>query len=234
MKRLIIIGAGGHARSIAEIVLDQGGYALAGFLDDAYPGVQSLWEFPVLGKVDALAGFRGVADAVFVAIGNNRVRESLFHALSEAGFELPNLIHARAIVSSRAVLWRGVAIMAGAIVGTEAVLGDGVIVNAGAVVDHHARVEDFGHLGVNASMAGGSRLGRGAWMQAGAALGYGVEIDAGQVLEPGAGLAKIARLDAPAERQVRRVGLMSGQIAVPDDFDRMGGREIERLFGDSE
>ena len=72
--------------------------------------------------------------------------------------------------------------MAGAIVGTEAHLGAGVIVNWRAVVDHHCRTEDFGHLGINAGMAGGSVLGRGAWMQAGAVLGYGVKVEAGVVL----------------------------------------------------
>jgi UDP-3-O-[3-hydroxymyristoyl] glucosamine N-acyltransferase len=77
------------------------------------------------------------------------------------------------------------AIMAGAILGTEARLGVGCIVNCGAVVDHHATVEDFGQLGVNASMAGGSLLGRSAWMQAGAALGYGVMVPSGEVLPPG-------------------------------------------------
>ena len=80
---------------------------------------------------------------------------------------------------------QGVAIMAGAIVGTEARLGVGSIVNCGAVVDHHATVEDFGHLGVNASMAGDTVLGRGAWMQVGAALGYGVKISSGVTLDPG-------------------------------------------------
>ena len=75
--------------------------------------------------------------------------------------------------------------MAGAIVATEARLGVSSIVNCGAVVDHHATVEDFGHLGVNASMAGGTVLGRGAWMQAGAALGYGVRVAEGEVLLPG-------------------------------------------------
>lgn len=75
--------------------------------------------------------------------------------------------------------------MAGAIVGTEAVLGQGVIVNCGAVVDHHAQVHDFGHLGVNACMAGGSVLGALAWMQAGSAIGYGMQLAAGTVLKPG-------------------------------------------------
>lgn len=185
MRRLIIIGAGGHACSITDIVLEQGDYGLVGFVDDAYPDLESVWEFPVLGKVDAAAGLRAMAEYAFVAIGNNRVRESLFQVLANAGFKLPNIVHPRAIVSSRAILGRGVAIMAGAVVGTEASLGDGVIVNAGAVVDHHARVEDFGHLGVNTAMAGGSQLGYGAWMQAGSALGYGVEVPAGRILAPG-------------------------------------------------
>lgn len=75
--------------------------------------------------------------------------------------------------------------MAGAIIGTEARLGIGSIVNCGAVVDHHATVEDFGHLGVNASMAGGTRLGRGAWMQAGSTLAYGAVVPSSITVGPG-------------------------------------------------
>ena len=185
MRHLIVIGAGGHARSIADIVLEQGECSLVGFVDDAYPDLKSVWGFPVLGKVDTAAGLRGMAEYAFVAIGNNKVRERLFQVLADAGFGMPNIIHPRAIVSPRAILGHGVAIMAGAVVGTEASLGDGTIMNAGAVVDHDARVENFGHLGVNAAMAGGSKLGRGAWMQAGSAIGYGVEVPAGRILAPG-------------------------------------------------
>ena len=75
--------------------------------------------------------------------------------------------------------------MAGAVVGTEAQLGEGVIVNCGATVDHHCRVDAFGHLGVNACMAGESVLGHRAWMQAGSALGYGVHVEDEAVLAPG-------------------------------------------------
>jgi hypothetical protein len=55
-------------------------------------------------------------------------------------------------------------------------------------VDHHAQVHEFGHLGVNACMAGGSVLGALAWMQAGSAIGYGVQLAAGTVLKPGEAL----------------------------------------------
>jgi UDP-3-O-[3-hydroxymyristoyl] glucosamine N-acyltransferase len=125
-----------------------------------------------------------------VAIGNNGLREKLCEQLLAAGFELATVIHPRAIVSLRAKIGPGTAIMAGAIVGTEAQLGTGVIINSGAIVDHHAQVHDYGHLGVNACMAGGSILGKGSWIQAGSALGYGVKVEANTVLLPGTALPK--------------------------------------------
>jgi sugar O-acyltransferase (sialic acid O-acetyltransferase NeuD family) len=189
MKRLVIIGAGGHGRAVAEIVLATRQYQLAGFLDDASPRLGRLWDLPVFGPTSAIEECRTQADAVIVAIGNNRVRENAHVSLRRAGFEIATVIHPRAIVSARAMVGCGCTIMMGALVGTEAELGEGVILNTGAVVDHHCRVEDFGHVGTNASMAGGSVLGRGAWMQAGSALGYGVRIPAGGVLDPGQGLS---------------------------------------------
>ncbi len=189
MKRLLIVGAGGHGRSVAEAALTAGQYELVGFVDDAALGLRQVWEWPVFGATAELAPCRRHADAAIVAIGNNRLREELHERLEAAGFELATIVHPKSIVSPRAVMGAGTAIMAGAIVGTEAQLGAGVIVNCAAVVDHHCRVEDFGHLGVNAGMAGGSVLGRGAWMQAGSVLGYGVKVEAGVVLAPGQALS---------------------------------------------
>lgn len=190
VKRLLIVGAGGHGRSVAEAVLAAGVYQLAGFLDDAFPGVGRVWDWPVFGPTAELANSLQHADAAIVAIGNNGLREDLHQRLYAAGFELATVIHPRAIVSPRACIGLGSAIMAGAIIGTEARLGAGVIVNCGAVVDHDCRVHDFGHLGVNAAMAGGSVLGRGAWMQAGSVLGFGAMVEAGVVLAPGEAVSK--------------------------------------------
>lgn len=54
------------------------------------------------------------------------------------------------------------------------------------------------------------------------------------IAKAGKPLVKVTRLDAPSEGQIRRLGFMEGQIAVPDDFDSMAANEIERLFGDDE
>lgn len=170
---------------MAEAVLASGEFVVTGFLDDVYPELELVWDIQVLGKVTDLAQWRGAADCAFVAIGNNALRQEVAARLREAGFSLATVVHPRAIVSPTSVIGEGSAIMAGSIIGTEACLGEGVIVNCAAVVDHHCRVGNFGHLGVNAAMAGGSGLGAAAWMQAGSALGYGVQIETGCVLEPG-------------------------------------------------
>lgn len=183
--RLLVVGAGGHGRSVAEAAELSGQFEAVGFLDDALLAGKSVLNVAVLGPMVSMSHHRSAADQTIVAIGNNAVREKLMLQLTSAGFVHATVIHPRAIVSPSAVLSEGSAVMAGAIVGTEARLGVGSIVNCGAVVDHHAIVEDFGHLGVNASMAGGTALGRGAWMQAGAALGYGVTVPAGVTLAPG-------------------------------------------------
>lgn len=183
--RLLVVGAGGHGRSVAEAAKLSGQFEVVGFLDDAAPVGERVLGSHVLGTVASMTGHCSVIDQAVVAIGNNAIREKLMQQLTEAGYAMATVVHPCAFVSPSAVVGGGTAIMAGAIVGTEARVGVGSIVNCGAVVDHHARVEDFGHLGVNASMAGGTVLGRGAWMQVGAALGYGVKIPSAVTLEPG-------------------------------------------------
>jgi sugar O-acyltransferase (sialic acid O-acetyltransferase NeuD family) len=187
MRSLVIIGAGGHGRSVAEAVLLCNEYSLAGFLDDSWPDNLIVWKYPIFGDTSSLALCSYYGDAAIVAIGNNSVRSGLQKRLIETGMPIATIIHPEAMVSPRAVIGAGSTIMAGAVVGTEAELGAGVIVNCGGVVDHHCRLGDFAHLGVNACMAGGSVLGEGAWMQAGSSLGYRVEIPPGDVIGPGIG-----------------------------------------------
>lgn len=188
LQRLLVVGAGGHGRSVAEAAELSGQFDVVGFLDDALPAGISVLGVPVLGAVASMAQHQSVVKQAIVAVGNNAVREKLMMQLTVAGFTWATVVHPRAFVSPSSVIGAGAAVMAGAIVGTEARLGVGAIVNCGAVVDHHATVEDYGHLGVNASMAGGTVLGRSAWMQAGASLGYGVTVPSGLTLAPGEAL----------------------------------------------
>ena len=182
MHKLLVIGAGGFGRSVAEAVEAAGEYAVAGFVDDRWPALPTIWGIPIVGPLSALASLHTGVHRAVVAIGDNLARSSAIEQLIAIGFELVHVIHPRALVSSRAIIGRGVTVMAGAIVGTEARLDDGVIVNAGAVVDHHCHVGRFAHVGTAACMAGGAILGPGAWLKEGCALSPGQKIEAGQIV----------------------------------------------------
>lgn len=156
-------GAGGHGRSAVEVILLLGRNELIGLVDDGAEANAKVWSYPMLGRTDSLHRLRERADAVVVAVGNNAVREKLHVLVRDTGFELLNVIHSAAFVLPSATLGVGCVVMAGAIVGMDAWLGEGVIVNCGATVDHHCRGDALGHLGVNASMAGGSGLAHRAW-----------------------------------------------------------------------
>lgn len=187
----MIVGAGGHGKSVADLLLLQSEYEIFGFVDDVYPEVLNVLGYPVIGKVsaDTLASLQQNVEYAVIAIGNNALRETIFNLIVGLGFNVPSIIHPKAVVSNYASIGTGCVIMANAVIGTESILGNGVILNTGAIVDHHAVVEDFGHLGVNTCMAGGSKLGRSAWMQAGSSLGYGVSIPKASTLLPGQGVA---------------------------------------------
>jgi sugar O-acyltransferase (sialic acid O-acetyltransferase NeuD family) len=184
-KRLLIIGAGGHGRSVAEAAQRSRSYEVTAFLDDAANRPQSVCGIPVWGSTAELESHRCKIDTVIVALGNNELREVLHARVKAAGLPLATVIHPAAIVSSHAVIEPGCTVMAGAVIGSMAHVAEGAIVNCGAVVDHDCRVEAFAHLGVNAAMSGSSVLGRGAWMKAGSSLGYGVHLPARAVMGPG-------------------------------------------------
>ena len=160
--QIIIVGAGGHGRSVAEIIIFNSidSQKIIGFIDDSWPTKQDVWGIPILGDTADVAKYLPHAKNAIVAIGNNKLRKNLQARLIEAGFNIITVIHPQAIVSPSAKIGMGCTIMAGAIIGTESQLGDGVIVNSGAVVDHHCEVRDYGHTTVILALALSWRVAR--------------------------------------------------------------------------
>lgn len=188
MNNLIVIGAGGHGKSVAEVVHLQKKLNIIGFLDDSYPEKSHVGDYPILGNTKDLSMYRPLADHVIIAVGNNVLREKLLYSALNNGFQIATIIHPSAIISSQSQIGRGVTIMAGSIIGTDVVIGDGVIINSGTIVDHDCHLLDFCHLGIGVNVAGGAKIGRTAWIKAGSSLGYNVRIEDFAVVDVGTSL----------------------------------------------
>ena len=184
-KTLLVLGAGGHGKSVAEAALLSGEWERVVFLDDAWPAVSAALGFDVVGKVADIARHSGNCQGAIAAVGNNAVRKQWVALIEQAGVDLVSVVHPKAWVSPSAMLGQGTAVMAGGVVGTVSVVGKAAIVNSNATVDHDVVMEDYSHIGVGVHLAGGVKLGAEAWLQAGSCCGYNVVVEAGFVGGPG-------------------------------------------------
>ncbi|WP_324730735.1 acetyltransferase [Pseudomonas paeninsulae] len=184
-RTLLIVGAGGHGKAVAEAALLSGEWQRIAFADDRWPELSESFGWPVVTNVAGLAALEVQVGGAIAAIGNNAMREQCVKAILTAGLPLVTVVHPRACVSPSATIGAGTAIMALAMVGVDATIGEAAIVNANATVDHDASLGDFAHLGVGVQLAGGVQVGARAWLQAGCSAGYQVVVGAGMVCAPG-------------------------------------------------
>jgi len=174
--KLLIAGAGGHGRVVAEAALESRAYAEIVFIDDRYPGLVLEEGWPVVGTLEALPELVETYPAFAAAFGDAALRLTMLDRAIELGYDCPPIIHPGATVSRRATLGRGSVIVAGAIINIGATLGAGCIVNTGATVDHDCRLADGVHVCPGAHLAGGVEIGRRTWFGIGAVAKEGIRI----------------------------------------------------------
>jgi sugar O-acyltransferase (sialic acid O-acetyltransferase NeuD family) len=186
-RRLLVYGAGGHGKVVADVGRSIG-FACAGFLDDD-PAKDGTSFFGA--RVMTWARFQREAwvDAmVALGIGDNAARERCFDRIRAAGHSVATLVHESAIVAPSAQLGPGTVVMALAAVNPDAVVGEGAILNTGSVVEHDCRLGRFVHLSPNAALGGrvsiGDRthLGLGAVALPGLRIGSDIRVGAGAVV----------------------------------------------------
>ena len=181
LKKLIIIGASGHGKVIADIAVKIG-YEQIVFLDDNEK-IKECAGFPVVGRVSVANEIDG--DKI-VAIGNANIREKIQENLSN----VTTLIHPAAVISRRVNIGEGTIIMAGAVINSDTVIGNGCIVNTCASVDHDCKIGDYSHVSVGAHIAGTVEIGNKTWIGAGATVSNNINICSACMIGAGAVVVK--------------------------------------------
>lgn len=191
-KKVVIIGASGHGKVIADIIIKSGDRA-EGFLDDAEGLPERILGIPVLGKV---GDFSNYADCSFViAIGSAKIREKIAGML-DGKVSWYTAIHPAAVLSSLGVeIGEGTVVMANAVVNSGARIGRHCIVNTAAVVEHDNVLDDFVHISPNAALAGTVTVGKRTHIGVGACVRNNLSICADCVV--GAGGVVVKDIKAP-------------------------------------
>lgn len=177
MTALLIIGAGGHGKVVADTAI-AAGYANVSFLDDAWPEKVKNGPWDVNGKPEK------TDTPTFCAVGNNSARETITttFGLDDA----PTLTHPSAIVSPSSEIGGGTVLVAGTIVNADTRIGRGVILNTACSIDHDCRIDDFAHVSPGARLAGNVRVGKRSWIGIGAVVREGITIGDDVVVAAGA------------------------------------------------
>lgn len=157
-RRVIIVGGGGHAKVVAD-VLRAAGWDPAGLLDPN-PAMDAVEGVPVLGgdEVSQSLFDQGYRSAL-VAIGRNDLRRRLGARLREIGFEIVTAVHPSAVVSPSARIGQGVVVMPHAVINAGARVGDFAIINTGAIVEHDCVIGEAAHLAPRSAMGGNVSIG---------------------------------------------------------------------------
>jgi acetyltransferase EpsM len=192
--RLIVVGAGGHAREVCayirELGRDEACPELVGVVDDGKPAGD--WNgTSVLGTVTDLGRLAGGAEGRWLyltAIGDNRARADCVARIGAASPAMSPwmLRHPRAVISADARVGHGTCVAPGAVITSNAMIGRHCIVNVNASVSHDSVVEDFANINPGAVIAGNVTVGRGAYVGAHATVINGVRLGEWAIIGAGA------------------------------------------------
>ena len=158
-NKIYIIGCGGHARSVADVILGNVPSAQLIFVDENARDKETIFDFPVIKSLPR------EAQNIFIAVGDNRKRREL-----SVGKKQISVIAKTAYVAPTAVIEDGCFIASGAHIGPFAHIGTGTIINTNAVVEHEVQVGSFCHLAPNTTVCGRTTIGDNVFLGAGATI----------------------------------------------------------------
>lgn len=188
-KRLLLIGGGGHCRSVLDCLLSLESYDEIGIIDHDNKSIRGI---DVIGTDDMLPRLfeEGWIDAFITvgSIGNTAPRRRIFEMVSQIGFHVPTIIDKTAVLAGNLQIGEGCFVGKNAVVNCGASLGRCAIINTGAIVEHDCAVGDFSHISTGAILCGHAAIGHDTHIGAGSvvrqliSVGNNVMIGAGSVV----------------------------------------------------
>lgn len=152
-KKVMIFGASGHAKVIADIIIKSKDI-LVGFLDDGIEKGTKVLGYEVLGRCEECVQYQDVE--FIIGIGSNQIRKEI---ASKYQLKWYTAIHPQAIIGMDVKIDGGTVIMAQSVINSSANIGKHCIVNTGTIVEHDTLINDYVHLSPNTTICGNVHIG---------------------------------------------------------------------------
>ena len=188
MDKLILIGGGGHCKSVIDVIEQEGRFQIAGIVDKPELIGSSVLGYPIIGSDSDLVDLVKQFKYAFITIGqinSPMIRIKLFNLAINAGFILPIIVSPRAYISKYSKLEEGSIIMHDALVNSSASIGKNCIINSKALIEHDSTIESFCHISTNAVINGGVTVGQGSFVGSGAITKQNTEIQKNSFIKAG-------------------------------------------------
>ena len=179
MKPLLLIGCGGHARSLIELVESTDEWSIIGLVGLPEQVGNSVLGYPVIGCDGDLASLRSKSEAVLLGVGqipDPTKRKHLVVQLEQHSFQFPTVISPHSVVSRHAKVAPGTTVGHGAIVNAWAVVGRHCILNSCSLIEHDAVIGDYCHISTGGIVNGGARIGSRSFVGSGSVIREGIEL----------------------------------------------------------
>jgi len=179
MKKIILIGGGGHCRACIDVIRSTKHYEIVGILDTTDALGSSVLSVPVIGTDEDILTLSTSVDAFFISIGHvhsSERRKQLFDYLKDNGLSLATIVSPLAYVAEGVSIGEGSIVMHQALLNTNAVVSDNCIVNSKALIEHDARLGSHSHLSTAAIINGESTVGSACFVGSNAVVNLGLEI----------------------------------------------------------
>jgi sugar O-acyltransferase (sialic acid O-acetyltransferase NeuD family) len=173
VKKIIIIGAGGHAHASIDVIEQCDKYSIVGLIVKKEKLASTVFGYPVLGTDKKLKKISKKIKHALISVGQiktSKIRINLYKKAIEAGFKMPVITSPHAYVSPRAKIGKGTIIMHGAVVNANAIIGKNCIINTNCIVEHDVIVADHCHVSTGAILNSKVSLGRGSFIGSGSVV----------------------------------------------------------------
>ena len=157
-KEILLVGGGGHCRSVIDVIEQEGRYTIAGIIDKPELVGQDILGYKIIGSDNDLKQLFKIYKYALVTVGqikSSAIRLKLFNLLESIGFTLPTIISPLAYLSKYSIIDRGTVVMHHALINAGATVGANCIINSKSLIEHDATIGNHCHISTATVINGG-------------------------------------------------------------------------------